>query len=65
MANRRMTMAVRLWEEKEGEGGCNQIRRPCHHRDKGRREDLIFATPGRDVTHKNSALCTYMVLSDV
>jgi hypothetical protein len=58
-------MVVRLWEEKEGEGGCNQIRHPCHHPDEERREDLIFATPGRDDTHKNSALCAYMVLSDV
>ena len=58
-------MAVRSWEEKEGEGECNQIRRPCHHWDKGGREDLIFATQGRDDTHTNSAKCTYMVLSDV
>jgi hypothetical protein len=58
-------MAVRVWEEKEGEGGCNQIYRPCHHRDKGRREDLMIATPGRDDTHANSASCTYMVLSVV
>ena len=60
-----MRTAVRSWEEKEGEGGCNQIRRPCHHWDKGGREDLIFATLGRDDTHTNSAKCTYMVLSDV
>ncbi len=25
----------------------------------------MIATPGRDDTHANSALCTYMVLSDV
>ncbi len=59
-------MAVRSWEEKEGEGGCkNQIRRRCHHQDNGGREDLMIATPGRDDTHANSAACTYMVLSDV
>ncbi len=52
-------------EEKEGEGGCNQIRRFCHHRDEGRREDLMIATLGRDDTHANSAPCAYMVLSDV
>ncbi len=29
-------MAVRTWEEKEGEGECkNQISHWCHHRDKG------------------------------
>ncbi len=60
-----MRTAVRLWEEKEGEGGCNQIRRPCHHLDKGGREDLMIATPGSDDTHSNSAMCAYMVLSDV
>jgi hypothetical protein len=63
--NMRMMMAVRLWEEKEGEGGCNQIRRPHHHWDKGKRENLMIATLGRDDTHANSAACAYMVLSDV
>jgi hypothetical protein len=58
-------MAVRSWEEKEEEGGCNQIRRPCHHWDEGRREDLMIATPGRDDTHANSAACAYKVLLDV
>jgi hypothetical protein len=58
-------MAVRLWEEKEGEGGCNQIFRPHHHWDKGGREDLMIAMPGRDDTHANSAMCAYMVLLDV
>ncbi len=62
----RMTMAVRFWEEKEGEWECkNQIRSCCHHQNEGGREDLIIATPGRDDTHTNSAACTYMVLSDV
>ncbi len=56
---------VRLWEEKEGEGGCNQIRHRCHHQDEGGREDLMITTPGRDDTHSNSATCAYMVLSDV
>ena len=66
MANRRMMTAVRLWEEKEGEGGCkNQIRCPCHHRDEGGREDRMIATLGRDDTHANSAVCAYMVLSDI
>ncbi len=57
MVNRRMAMVVRLYREKEGEGGCNQIRCPCYHRDEGRREDLMIATPGRDDTHANSASC--------
>ncbi len=58
MANRRMMTAVRLWEEKGGEGECkNQIRHLCHHWDKGRREDLMIATLGRDDTHANSAAC--------
>ncbi len=36
-----MTMGVRSWEEKEGEGGCkNQIRHHCHHATIGTREDL-------------------------
>ncbi len=48
-----------------GGGGCNQIRHPCHHWDEGEREDLMITTLGRDDTHVNSALCTYMVLSDV
>ncbi len=57
---------VRSWEEKEGEGECkNQIRHHCHHWDKGRREDLMIATPGMDNTHANSAKCAYMVLVDV
>ncbi len=56
---------MRLWEEKEGEGECNQIHRCCHHCNKGGREDLMIATPGRDDTHSNSAACTYMVLLDV
>ncbi len=57
---------VRLWEEKEGKGGCkNQIRRCCHHWDEGGREDLMIATLGRDDTHANSAACAYIVLSDV
>ncbi len=61
-----MTMVVRSWEEKEGEGECkNQIRRRRHHRDEGGREDLMIATPGRDDTHANSAACVYMILSDV
>jgi hypothetical protein len=58
--------AVRSGEEKEGEGGCkNQIHHHCHHWDKGGREDLMIATPGRDDTDTNSAACAYMVLSDV
>ncbi len=62
----RMTNAVRSWEEKEGEGECKkQICHCCHHQDKGGREDLMIATPGRDDTHVNSAACMYMVLSDV
>ncbi len=66
MANRRMTTAVRLWEEKEGEGECkNQICYCRHHRDKGDREDLMIVMLGRDDTHVNSAACAYMVLSDV
>jgi hypothetical protein len=66
LVNRRMRTAVTSWEEKEGEGECkNQIRRPCHHWDKGRREDLMIATLGRDDTHANSAMCAYMVLADV
>ncbi len=57
---------MRLWEEKEGEGGCkNQIHRHRHHWDEGGREDLMIATLGRDDTHANSATCVYMVLSDV
>ncbi len=57
---------MRSWEEKDGEGECkNQIRRHCHHWDKGRREDLMIATPGRDDTHVFSAMCAYMVLADV
>jgi hypothetical protein len=56
---------VRVWEEKEGEGGCNQIRRPHHHWVEGGREDLMIATPGRDDTHSNSAARAYMVLLDV
>ena len=61
-----MTMVVRSWEEKEGEGECkNQIHHCCHHRDKGGREDLMIATPGRDDTHENSAMCAFMVLSEV
>jgi hypothetical protein len=64
--NRRMRTTVRSWEEKEGEGECkNQIRRHCHHWDKGRRENLMIATPGRDDTHASSATCAYMVLADV
>ncbi len=50
MANLRIRTAIRLWEEKEGEGGCNQIRRRCHHRDEGGREDLMIATLGMDDT---------------
>jgi hypothetical protein len=61
-----MITAVRLWEEKEGEWECkNQIRRCRHHWDKGGREDLIIATPGRDHIHKKSAACAYMILLDV
>jgi hypothetical protein len=57
---------VRFWEEKEGEGECKkQIRRCCHHRDKGGREDLMFPMPRRDDTHTNSAVRAYMVLLDV
>ncbi len=64
--NRRAMLAVRSWEEKEGEGECkNQIRRCCHHWDKGGREDLMIATTGRDDTHANSAMCAYMFLADV
>ncbi len=59
-------MAVRSYEEKKGEGGCkNQIRCQSHHWDKGRREDLMIATPGRDDTHANSTTCAYMVLTEV
>ncbi len=66
MANRRMVPAVRSWEEKEGERERkNQIHCHRHHWDKGRREDLMIATPGRDDTHANSATCAYMVLSNV
>jgi hypothetical protein len=61
-----MIPAVRSWEEKEGEGESkNQILHHCHHWGKGRREDLMIATLGRDDTHVNSATCVYMVLSDV
>jgi hypothetical protein len=52
-----------------GEGGGvevqNQICRHCHHRDEGGREDLMIATLGRDDTYPKSALCAYMVLSNV
>ncbi len=66
MANRRMRTAVRFLEEKEGEGGCkNQICHYCYHCDKGRREDLMIATPARDNTHANSAMYAYMVLAGV
>jgi hypothetical protein len=66
LANRRMMTAVRLWEEKEGEGGVHKSDLPpCHHWVKGGREDLMIATLGRDDTHANSAACTHMVLSDV
>ncbi len=59
-------MAVRSWEEKEGEWECkNQIRCHPHHWDKGGREDLMIATPGRDDAHINSAARAYMVLLDV
>ncbi len=65
MRRRRMTMVVRSWEEKEGEGESkNQIRHHCHHWDKGGREDLTIAMPGRDNTHANSAAREYMVLLD-
>ncbi len=42
-----------------GEGGGvgvqkNQICHHRHHWDKGGREDLMIATPGRDDTHANS-----------
>ncbi len=61
-----MMTVVRLWEEKEGEGECkNQIRRCCHHWDKGGREDLTIATPGMDDAHTSSAAHMYMVLVDV
>ncbi len=64
--NRRRMPAVRFLEEKEGEGECkNQICRCCHHQDKGGREDLTNAMPGRDDAHTNSAACAYMVLVDV
>ncbi len=64
--NRRLRTVVRSWEEKEGEGECkNQICHHCNHWDKGRWEDLMIATPGRDDTHANSAMCAYMVLVDV
>ena len=63
--NRRLMMVVWSWQEQEGAGGGTQIHRPCHHRDKGGREDLMIATPGRDDTHANSALCAFMVLSEV
>jgi hypothetical protein len=59
-------LAVRFLEEKEGEGGCkNQIRRCCHHQDKGGRKDLTITMPGKDDAHTNSATCTHMVLADV
>ncbi len=52
-------MAVRSWEEKEGEGGCtNQIHHHCYHWDEGGREDLMIATPGMDDTHTNLP-CTH------
>ncbi len=55
---KRMTTVVRLWEEKEGEWECkNQIHHRHYHWDKGGREDLTIATPGRDDTHTNSAMC--------
>ena len=54
--------AVRLWEEKEGEGEGGA---KSHHRDEGGREDRMIATLGRDDTHANSAVCAYMVLSDI
>ncbi len=61
-----MRTAVRFLEEKEGEGECkNQIHHHCHHCNKGRWEDLMIATPGRDDTHANSATCAYMVLADI
>jgi hypothetical protein len=50
LANRRMMMMVRLWEEKEW-GECNQICHYCHHQDKGGSKDLMIATLGRDDTH--------------
>ncbi len=62
----KMTMAVRSWEEKEEGWECkNQICHHRHHQDKGGREDLMIATPRRDDTHANSALCAYMVLSNI
>jgi hypothetical protein len=53
----KMTTVVRSWEEKEGGGSAkkNQICHHRHHWDKGGREDLMIATPGRDDTHANSA----------
>ncbi len=57
---------MRLWEEKEGEGGRqNQIHHHCHHWDEGGREDLMIATPGRDNSLANSAVYPYMVLSNI
>jgi hypothetical protein len=58
--------ALRFLEEKEGEGECkNQICHCWQNWDKGRREDLTIAMPGRDDAHTNSAACAYMVLVDV
>ncbi len=57
---------MRLWEEQAGAGGSkNQIHRHHHHWDKGGREDLMIATPGRDDTYASSGMYAYMVLLDV
>jgi hypothetical protein len=62
----KITTVVRSWEEKEGGLECKiQICCDCHHQDKGGREDLMIATPGRDDAHTNSAACTYMVLLNI
>ncbi len=58
-------MAVRLWEEKEGEGECKIRSAVFATIGKGGRKDLMIATLGRNDTHANSAACVYMVLSDV
>ncbi len=59
-------MAVRLWEEKKGVGECKNLNcHCCHHWDKGGREDLTIATPGRDDAHMNTPTCMYVVLMDI